>query len=151
MFKPNESITDTFAEAFGTTTYTNSDFVKSVYLNGAASAVTATVTHIASGVYKVAFTPNAVGLWVVSLYPSADSTVKYSQSYLVEAAELDSVVESEGSITAQEALSLTLAAVAGQTTTGGLRFLTPNGNATRIVAAVNSSNERTSITLTPSS
>ena len=61
------------------------------------------------------------------------------------------VCESEGNYTAKQILSIILAAVAGRTTDSGLTFKTPNNNATRIAATVNASDERTAITLTPSS
>jgi hypothetical protein len=60
------------------------------------------------------------------------------------------VVETEGSYTVQQVLSLVLAALAGETTDGGNTLQTPNGGATRIAATVNGSNERTAMTLTPS-
>lgn len=63
---------------------------------------------------------------------------------------LGAVVESEGSYTAKQVLSIALAALAGRTADLGLTFKTPNNNATRIAATVNSSDERTAITLTPS-
>lgn len=61
------------------------------------------------------------------------------------------IVESEGSITLQQAMSLAVAALLGVTSNSGRTFKTPNGNATRIQGTVNSSDERTSITPTPSS
>lgn len=60
------------------------------------------------------------------------------------------VVETEGSITLQQALSIMLAALAGVTATGGTVLKSPNGVATRISATINPSNERTAMTLTPS-
>ena len=60
------------------------------------------------------------------------------------------VVESQGSITLQQAISIVLAALAGVTTDGGATLKTPNGLATRIAATINASNERTVMTLTPS-
>ncbi len=60
------------------------------------------------------------------------------------------VVETEGSITLQEVLSVGLAVLAGESTNGGKTFLSPNGNATRAAATTNASNERTAMTLTPS-
>ena len=62
----------------------------------------------------------------------------------------DDVIETAGSITLQQALSVILAAVAGVTDTGGVVLRTPNGASIRISATVNASNERTAITLTPS-
>jgi len=63
---------------------------------------------------------------------------------------LAGVVEAEGAYTVQQALSIILAAVSGVTTNSGLTFKTPNGNASRITATVNDSDERTAITLNPS-
>lgn len=62
-----------------------------------------------------------------------------------------SVVESNGSRTAQQVLSILLAALAGVTSSSGSVFSDPSGTNTRISATVNGSNERTAITLTPSS
>ena len=60
------------------------------------------------------------------------------------------VVESAGNYTAQQALSIILAALGGVTTTGGTVLKTPDGSATRIAATINGSNERTAMTVTPS-
>jgi hypothetical protein len=62
----------------------------------------------------------------------------------------DDVVEAEGDITLQQAVSVILAAVAGRTSNGGLTFKTSDNAATRITAAVDASKNRTSITLNPS-
>lgn len=69
----------------------------------------------------------------------------------VASAVIVAVIESEGSYTIKQALSILLAACAGVTADAGLTFKTPNGNATRIAATVNGSDERTAVTLTPSS
>lgn len=61
------------------------------------------------------------------------------------------VVEAEGSYTAQQALSIGLSILAGETNTGGTVFRTPNDAATRVSATVDGSNNRTAMTLTPSS
>lgn len=63
----------------------------------------------------------------------------------------DDIIEVNGSITLQQAISVILSAVAGETSGGGLTFSDPNGTSTRITATVDGSNNRTSITLTPSS
>lgn len=61
------------------------------------------------------------------------------------------VVDTVGSYTAQQALSVILAAVAGGWTAAGT-FKTPDGSTTRIASTVSSSTPyRSSITLTPSS
>jgi len=61
------------------------------------------------------------------------------------------VVESNGSITAQQVLSLLLAACAGVTTDFGATLKDPSGTSTRIAATINGSQERTAMTMTPSS
>lgn len=62
-----------------------------------------------------------------------------------------STVEAEGSYTAKDVLSIALAVLAGETTSAGATFKTPNGTATRVTATVNASNERTAMVLDPSS
>ena len=63
---------------------------------------------------------------------------------------LTTIVETEGSYTVKQALSIILAALGGVTATGGATLKTPNGVSTRIAATINASNERTAMTLTPS-
>lgn len=60
------------------------------------------------------------------------------------------IVDTEGNYTAQQALSIMLAVLAGVTTGGGSTLKSPNGVATRVAATINASNERTAMTLTPS-
>jgi len=62
----------------------------------------------------------------------------------------DDVVETEGTITLQQALSVILSALAGRTSNSGLTFKTPNNAATRITATTDSGKNRTAISLTPS-
>ena len=62
---------------------------------------------------------------------------------------LDAICEDQGSYTAQQILSIVLAAVAGESPSNGT-FKTPNGSATRIAGAVTSGGVRSTITLTPS-
>ena len=61
------------------------------------------------------------------------------------------VIETNNSITLQQALSIILSFAAGITTNSGATFKDPSGTNNRIVGTVNGSNERTAITLTPSS
>ena len=61
------------------------------------------------------------------------------------------VIESQGSYTVQQALSIILSVLAGETSGGGVNFLTPDGVSTRVAATVDASNNRTAMTLTPSS
>lgn len=63
---------------------------------------------------------------------------------------LDTIIETEGSYTVQQALSVMLAVLAGVTGTQGSVLKTPNGVGTRVSATINASNERTAMTLTPS-
>jgi hypothetical protein len=60
------------------------------------------------------------------------------------------VIETNGSITVGQALSVILASAAGRTTGGGIVFKDPSGTDTRITAVVDGSNNRTTITLAPS-
>ncbi len=60
------------------------------------------------------------------------------------------VIEAQGSITMQQAMSIVLAVLAGVTATTGSTIKTPDGVATRVAATLNASNERTAMTLTPS-
>lgn len=147
----NVAISDTFSHYLGTTGLTNSSFTKLLYKDGALSAQTVTVTEISSGQYKVTFMPNAEGVWYLLVYQTSTSSVKYSNNYPVRKVETDIVIESAGSYTVQQALSILLSACAGVTTSSGATLKTPDGSATRIAATLNSSNERTAITLTPSS
>ncbi len=61
------------------------------------------------------------------------------------------VVETQDSITAQEVLSINLAVLAGVTSSGGDVLASPDGVATRVTATIDGSNNRTAMTLTPSS
>jgi len=61
------------------------------------------------------------------------------------------VIEAEGSITAQQAMSIVLAVLAGVTSGQGLTFKTPNGNTVRVTAVTDANRNRTSMTLSPSS
>jgi hypothetical protein len=60
------------------------------------------------------------------------------------------VVEAEGTITLQQAISIILAVLAGVTTAAGATIKDPSGTATRVAATINTSSERTAMTLTPS-
>ena len=79
-----------------------------------------------------------------------DAALASDAEVAIATAVADYIVESQGSITLQQAMSVILSAVAGQTANAGLTFKDPSGAANRIVAVVNAINERTSITLTAS-
>jgi len=59
------------------------------------------------------------------------------------------VVEDQPSTTAQEALSLILAAVAGRTSANGNTFASPNNGETRITATTDANNNRITMSITP--
>ena len=62
----------------------------------------------------------------------------------------NNVVETQGSYTGQQVMSILLSVLAGETNTGGTIFRTPNDLATRVSATIDGSNNRTAMTLTPS-
>jgi len=61
------------------------------------------------------------------------------------------IVETEGNYTVQQVLSVALSVLAGETSGGGATLLTPNGVGTRVAATTDVSNNRTAMTVTPSS
>jgi hypothetical protein len=60
-------------------------------------------------------------------------------------------VEQTGTYTANDILSIALSVLAGETTSSGATFKTPDGSATRVSATIDASNNRTAMTLDPSS
>lgn len=62
----------------------------------------------------------------------------------------DDIIETNASITRQQAESLILAAVAGVTASGGNTLKDPSGTSTRIAATTDGSNNRTNMVVTPS-
>ena len=69
----------------------------------------------------------------------------------VAAAVRTIAIESQGNYTLQQSLSIILSVLAGVTSDSGATVSTPNGLATRVAATINASQERTAMTLTPSS
>ena len=85
----------------------------------------------------------------------ADLSITASDGYVqLSAAAITEVwakiVETNGSRTAQQVMSLLLAGIFGRTTSPGT-YSDPSGTSTRAVVTTNVSNERTNVTLTPSS
>ena len=61
------------------------------------------------------------------------------------------VIETNGSVTLKQFASVALSVLAGVTSDSGATLKDPSGTTTRVSATVNASNERTAMTLTPSS
>ena len=61
------------------------------------------------------------------------------------------VIETQGSYTLQQCLSIMLSVLAGITANSGATFKSPDGVATRVAATTDASDNRTAMTLTPSS
>lgn len=140
----------------GTTGIADGSFTKTLRKNGATTAETVTVTEIGStGYYAASFTPlAATSHYWLEVYRTSAANIRYTDSFqdknLIGAATFATVCESEGSYTAQQILSILLAALAGRTSSDGLVFKTPNNNATRITGTLDATDNRTAITLTPS-
>ena len=101
-----------------------------------------------------AATPASVGSVTAGVTLAADAldaaSLKADAIAEIVAAVLAAQVETEGTYTVQQVLSITLAVLAGVTANGGASLKTPNGIAVRVAATINTSSERTAMTLTPS-
>jgi len=101
-----------------------------------------------------AATPASVGSVTAGVTLAADAldaaSLKADAIAEIVAAILAAQVETEGTYTVQQVLSITLAVLAGVTANGGASLKTPNGIAVRVAATINTSSERTAMTLTPS-
>lgn len=73
-----------------------------------------------------------------------------SGSYLEQNDISSLVIETQGNYTLQQTLSIILSVLAGESEGSGLIFKTPDGNATRVTAVVDSDRNRTSMILDPS-
>jgi hypothetical protein len=140
--------------------------VNTTHFSGTANSATAGVPHVdviqwrgvqpnnvSSG--RVDTTVGAMQADVVTASAVATDAIGASELASDAAIEIANaikaaVVETDGSRTLQQVLSVLLAFAAGQTTNSGNTFLSPGGAATRIAGTTNGNNERTSVTLTPS-
>ena len=161
-FYTTSSITG-FRFYLGLTGKVNGDFTKTLYRNqSTVAAETVTVTEDANGWYYARFTPTVsqtqyeLGVQldqfvVKETFRDRDLTTVERQAIAAEV--LDAICEIEGSYTLQQILSILLAGMAGRVAISGLTatFKTPNNNANRIVGTVDANDQRTAITLTPSS
>ena len=117
--------------------FDNGGFNASASAIGTAAAVT-TISN--GGIVAASFAANSIDAG--ALAASAANEIRDAIAALV--------VEPNGSRTLQDILRLLLSFACGVTTNGGATFKDPSGTATLIQGTVNGSNERTSITLTPS-
>jgi hypothetical protein len=126
-------------------------------LAGAISNLQGTATDIIAGVDNIEGTliPNLQGT-VNAILTDTDVTLPALINALenVSAAAVGTAiwnycVEERDTYTAQQVMSTLLAVISGVTADAGLTFKTPDGNATRVAATVNSSNERTAMVLSP--
>jgi len=65
------------------TTLTDSDFTKSVYHNGVADAVIATVEHLENGKYQAHFTPDKAGTWTIIMTQATYDVIGWAEHVIV--------------------------------------------------------------------
>lgn len=92
-FEPGEQIDDVLWHGSGTTGVTGWT-IKVLKDGELRSDITATVTEIGTGFYRVSFTPQEEGYWVVNIYETAAASVHYSMKYLVKS--LTDLIGGEG-------------------------------------------------------
>lgn len=80
-----------------------------------------------------------------------DATTSTDFENAIRDAVWQKIIETQGSFTAQQTLSILLALCAGVTNTDGARFLTPDGVTQRALFSYNSTNNRLTVSLSPSS
>lgn len=116
------------------------------------STVTATFATATQVTDKTGYTIAAGGIPVGAYAAAAitDAAVAADAETAIAAAVLARQVEAQGTYTLQQAVSIMLAVLAGQTTLSGATFKTADGVATRVAATLDASNQRTAMTLTPS-
>lgn len=133
-----------------------------VYINGAAvststaqlgvNAVQAGGTAWGSGaITSAAFAAGAITASAIAADAIGASELASDAVTEIVSGVLAGVIETNGSVTLKQAVDIILAAVAGVTSSGGTVLRDPSGTSTRITATVDGSNNRTAMTLTPSS
>lgn len=105
--------------------------------------------HLLAADYDPAAKPGVATALLNELIENDGGVSRFTTNALEQA--LARQIEAQGTVTAQQALSIMLAVLAGVTDTGGVVFRTADGVSIRVSATVNASQERTAITLTPSS
>lgn len=116
-----------------------------------------TLTHIANGLWQYALTQAESNGEIISFQFTHSTGINTNMEVIstntttLSDAIKNIAVETQGSYTLQQALSIILAVVAGVTVDSGATLKTPNGAATRVAATIDTSNNRTAMTLSPSS
>jgi VCBS repeat-containing protein len=121
-------------------------------INAAAIATDAiTAAKVADGTIDAAtFAANAITSSVLATDAIGSAQLAAGAGTEIAAAIKALVIETAGSYTLGQALSIMLAVLAGRTSSSGATISTPDGSATRVAATIDGSNNRTGMTLTPS-
>ena len=94
-YYPGTEIVETFYEYRGLTGLQQSDFAITLFNSGVISPVLVALTEIGSGWYRAAWTPTAIGDWMLDILPVDDDTVRYQGSFAVRATTADSAAIAE--------------------------------------------------------
>src|SRR5215471_16380933 len=104
-----------------------------------------------STIAAATFAANAITSSVLATDSIGSAQLAASAGTEIAAAIKALVIETAGSYTVGQALSIMLAVLAGRTSSSGATISTPDGTSTRVAATIDGSNNRTSMSLTPSS
>jgi len=107
-------------------------------------------SHDAGAITAAAFAANAITSTVLATDSISSAQIATGGAQEIAAAVKALVIETAGSYTLGQALSIMLAVLAGRTSSSGATIATPDGSATRVAATIDSGNNRTSMSLTPS-
>ena len=123
-------------------------FTKVLVVDGASSAVTVTVTEVASGVYTATFTPNAVGLWSLWITHATHNPRGWAEDFDVTAGGVLDGADIDGK-TPVEALKLIAAVLAGKVSGGpdAPVFRSLDDGANRVSMTADENGNRSAVTL----
>lgn len=138
----------------------SANFTKALYKDGASSAVTVTVTEVASGLYEVDFTPNATGRWVLIVSHATYRPAGWMDRIDVgDASGIGAAIESavqdqadgiETGITNRKAMRANSAVLAGQVTGAPgspAHKAINNADTTRVTTTADTDGNRSAVTL----
>ncbi len=85
----------------------NADFSKSIIVNGVIGSNTITVTHVASGIYKVEVTPTTVGDYLIDIVATSVSVPRYftREEYCYETGIDDITIETNATANKVEVIA----------------------------------------------